>query len=85
MNIEQNVTQYIIDNFLLGDASGLTSTESLLQTGLVDSTGILEIVTFLEESYELSIADEEMVPENLDSIANIVLFVQRKNQALGRN
>jgi len=78
MNLEQAVRRYIVENFLLGEDSGLSAAESLLGTGVVDSTGILELVMFLEESYGIEVRDEEMLPENLDSIANIVKFVERK-------
>ena len=55
-----------------------TSETSFLEEGIIDSTGILELVTFLEETYEIQIEDEELVPENLDSINNVVQFLKRK-------
>lgn len=76
--IRDIIRQYIVDNFLLGEAADFNDSQSLLQTGVVDSTGILELVTFLEEHYGMVIADEEMLPINLDSVDNIAAFVSRK-------
>jgi acyl carrier protein len=79
MDIERSVRDYIVENFLLGDDAGLDSSQSLLRTGIVDSTGIMELVMFLEERYQIEVIDAEMLPENLDTIDNIVRFVQRKS------
>ncbi len=78
MDFELDVRRYIIENFLLGDDSGLSAAQSLLATGIVDSTGIMELVLFLEEKYGIQVADQEMLPENLDSISNIAAFLIRK-------
>lgn len=79
MSIEQSVRQFIADNFLYRDPGvSLTDTESLLDKGLIDSTGILELVMFLEKNFAISVADEEVLPENLDSIATIAAYVRRK-------
>ncbi len=72
------VRSFIVDNFLFGDASGLEDHASLLDKGIIDSTGILELVEFLTEEFSISIADEELVPENLDSIDNVTAFLRRK-------
>ncbi len=56
----------------------LTDSDSLLDKGIIDSTGVLELVGFLEENYHIQIEDEELVPENLDSINNLVKFIQKK-------
>ncbi len=78
MDIEQSVRGYIVENFLLGDAGDFTNTQSLLDEGVIDSTGVLELVMFLEENHAINVADDEMVPENLDSVSNIAGFVRRK-------
>jgi len=78
MDIEKQIRAYIVDNFLLGSEGGLTASDSLLETGVVDSTGVIELVAFLEEAYSIEVADEDLVPENLDSIANMTAFVTRK-------
>ena len=76
--ILETLRTYIVENFLLGDDSGLDCSESLLQSGVVDSTGVLELVVFVEETYGITVMDEEMVPDNFDTIQNLAGFVQRK-------
>lgn len=72
------IRNYIIDTFLYGDGAQLKDDTSFLESGIVDSTGILELITFLEESYGIAIADAELVPENLDSVRNVSRFLERK-------
>ena len=72
------VRKFVIDNYLFGEAEKLKDDDSFMETGIVDSTGILELVRFLESTYEIKIADEELIPDNLDSIHKIVSFVQSK-------
>ena len=80
--IEQQLRQFVVDNFLFGqDGDGLESGDSFLDRGIVDSMGVLELVGFLEESYGITVEDQELVPDNLDSIANVVRFVEKKLQA----
>jgi len=75
--IADRVREFIVHNFLFGtDAPPLD--ESFLESGVVDSTGILEIIAFLERTYAIKVADEELIPENIDSIANIAAFVISK-------
>lgn len=79
MSIQQNIHSFILDNFLFTkDASLLNHTDSLLQKGIVDSTGILELVMHLEATYDIKVLDDEMLPANLDSINSIASFVSRK-------
>ena len=68
-NIGKTVREYIIDNFLFEDDQNFKETTSFLENGIIDSTGILEMVTFIEDTFEVTVEDEEMIPENLDSIA----------------
>ncbi len=80
--IQTAVRQYIADNFLLGAGARLPADgDSFLEHHVLDSTGFLELVAHLEETYGLKIEDEEMVPENLDSLAAIGAFVLRKQGA----
>lgn len=73
------VRAYIVDNFIMGgNADHLKDADSFMETHVVDSTGFLELVTFLEETYGFAVLDDEMVPENLDSLDNIDAYVQRK-------
>jgi acyl carrier protein len=77
--IEQEVRQFLKDNFpLSADGVTLDAEDSLIEVGVIDSTGVLELIGFIEERYEVEIADEEVLPENLDSIANITRFVGTK-------
>ena len=72
------IREYIIDNFLFGEGSGLTDDTSFLTEGIIDSTGMLELIMFLEESFNISVEDDELVPENLDSLQNIARFLDQK-------
>jgi acyl carrier protein len=77
-----HVRAYITDNFMMGSQSKrLLDTDSFLENHVVDSTGFLELVTFLEERYGFAVQDDEMVPENLDSLNNIAAYVERKLEA----
>jgi acyl carrier protein len=76
--INLEVRQFIVNNFLFGEAGQLKDNDSFLDAGIVDSTGILELVAFLEERYAFRVADTELVPDNLDSIDRISRFVTKK-------
>jgi acyl carrier protein len=78
MSVEAKIRAYIAENFLFGDSAQLAMDDSFLDKGIIDSTGILEIVMFLEEQFGIKVADSEMLPENLDSIRNIVRFIAKK-------
>jgi acyl carrier protein len=78
--VERKVRKFIEDNFLFReDRLGIGDGESLIDAGLIDSTGVLELVAFLEGEFGLRMADAEIVPENLDSIRAIVAFVEGKH------
>jgi acyl carrier protein len=81
MDTADKVRQFIKENFYAASSSDLTDDASLLDLGIVDSTGILEVVAFIEEAFDITVDDAEMLPENLDSIQNIVSFVERKTAA----
>ncbi|HQY64013.1 MAG: acyl carrier protein [Myxococcales bacterium] len=78
MSIQDDVRQFIVKNFYVADAAGLADDASLLDKGVIDSTGVLEVVAHLEEAYGIKVDDAELLPENLDSIARIAAFVQKK-------
>lgn len=79
MSVESTLRTFILENYLFtDDESALNNNDSFLNKGIIDSTGILEVIFFIEENFELKVADEEMVPENLDSIANLSAFIARK-------
>ena len=82
--IEEHVRQFIVDTFLFGDDDpSLTNEDSLLDSGVIDSTGVLELVAFIEDQFQTKVEDMELVPENLDSIQRIAQFIQRKLSAQG--
>ncbi|NLW36647.1 acyl carrier protein [Syntrophorhabdus aromaticivorans] len=76
--IKEQITEFITANFLFDESITLGAEDSLLDTGVIDSTGVLELVAFIEETYGIKIEDEEIVPENLDSINNISLYISQK-------
>lgn len=81
-DIENAIRGFIAENFLYrDDTQGLDPGQSLLSAGLVDSTGVLELVAFLEERFGLRIPDSDMLPENLDSITGLVAYVARRQAA----
>lgn len=72
------IRDYIVENFMFGDDEGLEEKTSFQERGIIDSTGILELVNFLEEQFRIAIADEELIPQNFDSIQNVVSFLDQK-------
>ncbi len=78
-DIKKTVRDYILQNFLMGDMGvALKDDQSFLDHHILDSTGFIELVTFLETTWKFQIKDEEMIPENLDSLDNIERFVRSK-------
>ena len=78
MNYFEDVRSFIVENFLFGDGDSLEGDTSFLESGIIDSTGILELVMFLEETYGVKIEDEELEPENLDNLNNVKQFLEKK-------
>ena len=76
--IVESLRQFIRVNLLFGQDVRFTDEDSFLELGIIDSTGVLELVTFIEGQHDITVEDEELVPENLDSIANLVRFIQAK-------
>jgi acyl carrier protein len=77
--MQKQIRRFILTSFLFTeDESQLKDDDSLLERGVMDSTGVLELVAFLEETFGVKLSDDELVPENLDSVRQIVAFVQRK-------
>jgi len=76
--LKQKVRAFIVENFLFGNEDGLKDDSSFLDEGIIDSTGILELVSFLEKEFNIAIEDEELIPENLDSIVNVTAYLERK-------
>ena len=76
--IRAKIRGFVVENFLFGNEDGLKDDTSFLDEGIIDSTGILEMVSYLEEEFSISVDDEELVPENLNSINNVVAYLERK-------
>ena len=76
-SLQDRIREFIESDFVFDDST-VANDASLLDSGLVDSTGILEVVLFLEQAFEISIEDEEVLPENFDSIERLASFVERK-------
>ena len=80
--VTKGVTDFIVTNFLFGNTADAPAPgASFMETGLIDSTGVLELVAHIEETYGLTLADDELVPANLDSVTNIATFVVSKKGA----
>ena len=77
----EKIRNFIRESFLFGGNDELRDDDSFLEMGIVDSTGVLELVAFLEGEWELTIDDSELIPENLDSVDNIARFLDRKQTA----
>jgi len=77
--VRDRITGFIVSNFLFGDEDGAPAADqSLLVTGIVDSTGILELIEFLEEEFGIAVAESDTTPENLDSLDRLTAYVVRK-------
>jgi len=77
-DVQNKIRTFIIDNYLFGDDEGLETNTSFLDEGIVDSTGILELIEFISQEFSITVEDDELVPENLDSIDNVTAFIGRK-------
>ena len=77
--IETDVRGFVTDNFLFGRKNvSLAGDDSLLEQGLIDSTGVLELVSFIENKFEIKVEDDDLVPDNLDSINRLIAFIEAK-------
>jgi acyl carrier protein len=77
-DIESEIHDFVLTNFLFGQSLNLQPGDSLLEKGVIDSTGVLELVAFLEETYDFKVEDDEVIPDNLDSTGSIAAFVEKK-------
>ena len=79
--IETELRQFVIDNFLFGQGDvQLENDDSFMERGIVDSTGVLELVAFLEKQYQIKVEGKDLIPDNLDSISNLLRFLENKLQ-----
>ena len=81
MNVRQVIESYIVDNILFGDGETLKEDVSFHKSGILDSTGFLELITFAEERFGIQIADHEVIPENFDTLMKVSGFVEHKISA----
>jgi len=79
MQLKQDIKTYLIENFYYGqDDNTLTNEISFLENGIIDSTGVLELVSFIQEKYGITVSDEEILPDNFDSINKLAGFIMNK-------
>ena len=82
MKLQQQIRDFVTSNFYVADPKSLEDRTSLLDQGIIDSTGVLEVIMFIESTFGMTVEDSEMLPENLDSIERIAAFVARKQVAI---
>jgi acyl carrier protein len=83
--LEAQLQQFVIENFLFGKANGFRNDDSFLEKGIVDSTGMVELIFYLESTYHITVEDSELIPENLDSVNRLATFIERKQSAAEGN
>ena len=82
MQLKSEIVDFIIENFLYGrDGDGLDHDASLLENGIIDSTGVLEFVSFVERTYGIFVTDDELVPDNFDSVNRLAAYIVRKRDS----
>jgi acyl carrier protein len=77
-NLRQDIRQFVVETFLFGQENGFSDDASFLEEGIVDSTGVLELVTHLTVTYGIEVSDHELLPENLDSVNAVVAYLRKK-------
>jgi len=80
----ERLHEFIVANFYIPPEQSFDGTTSFLQHGIIDSTGVLEIVTFIESEFGITVSDHELVPSNFDSLVALCAFVRRKQDADGK-
>jgi acyl carrier protein len=83
MNFTELVRGFVVENFLFGDDSRFSDEASFLENGIIDSTGVLELIEYLERTFNIKVEDEEVIPENLDSLKNIFKYLESKQAGNG--
>jgi len=76
--MKEALRKFVVENYLFGREDFFSDDDSLLERGIIDSTGVLELVAFVEQSYSVRVEDDELLPENLDSINRLARFLDRK-------
>jgi acyl carrier protein len=84
-DLKQDIRRFITENFLFGQSKdGFTDEASLMELGIIDSTGVLEIVAHLESTYELKVKDEDLVPGNFDSVVGLAKYLEGMLEEAGK-
>ena len=79
MEITEKIRSFIMNNVLIGsDAGNLDNDDSFLEKGIIDSTGILELVAFIESEFDIDVKDEELIPDNFDSVSKMSTYISNK-------
>ncbi|HSG27208.1 MAG TPA: acyl carrier protein [Candidatus Krumholzibacterium sp.] len=79
MDIKETIKGFVIENFMFGsDQKEIGDDESFLESGIIDSTGVLEVVGFIEDEFDIEVLDEELIPDNFDSLAKLTAYVTNK-------
>jgi acyl carrier protein len=85
LNYLESLKEFIIDNFLFGDGVNLTIDTPLFEKGIIDSTGVLELVSFIEDNFKVTVTDEELIQDNFSSLKSIEIFLQSKINQVNSN
>lgn len=81
VDIKNKIKKYITHNFLVEDGSTLLNDDdSFLEKGIIDSTGVIELISFIEKTFRINVEDEELIPDNLDSLNKIAIFINQKQK-----
>jgi len=78
--MKHELRNFIVENYLFGRDDGFGDEESFLERGIIDSTGVMELIVFVEQRFGIKVEDHELLPENLDSLARLTRFLQGKRQ-----
>ena len=78
MSPKSEIRNFIVENFLYGQDDNFTDDVSFLEKGIIDSTGVLELVTFVEDKFGVTVEDEELIPDNFDSLSKLSSFISKK-------
>ena len=82
MDVLETIKAYVVENFLFGDDSRIGPETGFLENGILDSTGVLELVGFLEEKFGIRVEDDELVPDNMNSLEKITLYISKKTSKI---
>jgi acyl carrier protein len=80
--MKSELRTFIVEHFLFGRAMDFADDDSFLQRGIIDSTGVLELIGWLESRWNVKVGDDELLPENLDSVNRVAGFVERKRRGM---